>query len=312
MQPIPATVGDCAAVLDALFPPGWAESWDAVGLAVGDPAVEVGGVHFAVDPTPDVAHEAVEAGASLLVTHHPLFLRGVHGVAETTTGGRVVATLVRAGVALFTVHTNADVANPGVSDALAAALSLRDVVPLMADRPPGDVGLDGGGGDGGGGRDGTPGRCVAAGLGRLGMLAEPMLLRDLCTHVAGALPATAAGVRAAGDPDRPVRRVAVCGGSGGELAGAARAAGADAFVTADARHHHTLDAIAAHGVAIVDVAHWASEWPWLAHAAEALRSGLAARGRTVSTSVSTLVTDPWRWHVASRGTHVSAPARQTG
>jgi putative NIF3 family GTP cyclohydrolase 1 type 2 len=140
------------------------------------------------------------------------------------------------------------------------------------------------------------------------MLAEPMPLRDLCAHVAAALPATAAGVRAAGDPGRLVRRVAVCGGSGGELAGAAHAAGADAFVTADARHHYTLAALAAHGVAIVDVAHWASEWPWLAAAASALRSDLAARGRTVSTSVSTLVTDPWQWHVASRQAADQGPA----
>jgi dinuclear metal center YbgI/SA1388 family protein len=258
-----------------------------VGLAVGDPNMTVGDVLFAVDPTPEVAREAVDTGASLLVTHHPLFLRGVHGVAETTAGGRVVATLVRGGVALFTVHTNADVSYPGVSDALAAAIGLHDVTPLVPLQPPADPPAGPGGG-------------VHAGLGRVGNLAAPMRMGDLCASVAAALPATAAGIRAAGDPDREVRRVAVCGGSGGELAGAARAAGAGAFVTADARHHHTVDALAAHDIAILDVAHWASEWPWLADVARQVRSRLAARGRTVSTSVSTLVTDPWRWHVASR------------
>ncbi|MDT3443458.1 MULTISPECIES: Nif3-like dinuclear metal center hexameric protein [unclassified Pseudofrankia] len=275
------TVADCVAALEDAYPPGFAESWDAVGLSVGEPDAHVGHVHFAVDPTVEVAAEAVALGAGLLVTHHPLFLRGVHGVAATTAGGRVATSLIRGGAALFTAHTNADVACAGVNDALAAALGLTDVRPLAEGR-------------------GNPG------LGRLGDLAAAEPLSAFCARVGAALPATAGGVRATGDPDRPVRRVAVCGGSGGELAAAAAAAGADAFLTADGRHHHVLDAVAAHGVAIVDVAHWASEWPWLAYAAERLVAALSATGRTVVTSVSTLVTDPWRLHVP-QGTRPVTP-----
>jgi dinuclear metal center YbgI/SA1388 family protein len=268
-----ASVADCVAALEGAYPPAFAESWDAVGLSVGELHAAVRHVHLAVDPTPEVAAEAVTLGADLLVTHHPLFLRGVHGVAATTAGGRVVTTLVRARTALFTAHTNADVACAGVNDALAEALGLIDVRPLAA------------------GRD-------HPGLGRVGELPATASLADFCARAAERLPVTAGGVRAAGDPDRPVRSVAVCGGSGGELAAAAAAAGADAFLTADGRHHYVLDAVAAHGVAIVDVAHWASEWPWLAYAARRLTDALGATGRTVVTSVSTLVTDPWRLHVA--------------
>jgi dinuclear metal center YbgI/SA1388 family protein len=266
------TVADCVAALEGAYPPGFAESWDSVGLSVGELDAPVRHVHFAVDPTVEVAAEAAARGADLLVTHHPLFLRGVHGVATTTAAGRVVTTLIRANTALFTAHTNADVACHGVNDALAGALGLIDVRPLRAG-------------------DGHPG------LGRVGELAAAEPLATFCARVAAALPATAGGVRAAGDPDQPVRRVAVCGGSGGELAGAAAAAGADAFLTADGRHHHVLDARGAYPVAIVDVAHWASEWPWLRHAAERLDAALAPRGRNVVMSVSTLVTDPWRLHV---------------
>nr|WP_101830538.1 Nif3-like dinuclear metal center hexameric protein [Frankia canadensis] len=323
-----ATVRDCVAVLEAAFPHAWAESWDAVGLAVGDPDAPVTSVLFAVDPTLEVAAEAAR-GAQLLVTHHPLFLRGVHGVAETGAGGRVVATLIRAGAALFTAHTNADVADPGVSDALAAAIGLRHVTSLAPDSPPGSSRPPGAQP----GTPQTPGSTprtpqtpgtspgspqaqppaatalpVAAaglvatscrGLGRIGELPAPEPLGDFCARVARALPATAAGVRATGAADRLVHRVAVCGGAGGELVGAAGAAGADVLVTADGRHHHVLDAVGAHPVAVVDVAHWASEWPWLGQAAARLRAGLAARGRTVSTSVSAIVTDPWRLHVPS-------------
>src|SRR3954462_8663458 len=91
---------------------------------------------FAVEPTIDVAREASAWGADLLVVHHPLFLRGVHGFAETTPKGRTLATLARAGTALLTAHTNADRAYPAVSDALGHALGLTNVVPLRSTGDP--------------------------------------------------------------------------------------------------------------------------------------------------------------------------------
>ena len=101
-----------------------------MGLVTGDPAQPVRRVLLAVDPVQAVIDEAVAWEADLLVTHHPLLLRGVHSVAATHPKGRAVAALVRAGVALQVAHTNADVADPGVSDALAAALGLADLRPL--------------------------------------------------------------------------------------------------------------------------------------------------------------------------------------
>ena len=133
----------------------------------------------------------------------------------------------------------------------------------------------------------------ARGLGRVGVLPEAMTLAAFAERVAGALPPTASGVRAAGDPQRLIRTVAVCGGSGGSLIEAARGAGADAFVTADLKHHGALDAMAAGGPALVDAAHWATEWPWLADAAARLRDTLAAHGTNVECVVSRICTDPW-------------------
>jgi putative NIF3 family GTP cyclohydrolase 1 type 2 len=97
-------------------------------------------------------------------------------------------------------------------------------------------------------------------------------------------------VRAAGDPDRPVRRIAVCGGAGDSALRAAAAAGVDAYVTADLRHHPASESLLAGGPALVDVAHWASEWPWCAQAADVLRAEL---GGSVEVRVSTRRTDPW-------------------
>ena len=271
----PNTVGAVVAALERAYPPEFAESWDAVGLVCGDPAEPARRVMFCVDVVAATVEQAIAEGAQMIIAHHPLLLRGVHGVPANSTKGRIVHRLIRANVALFCAHTNADSADPGVSDALAQALGLHDLRPLEP-------------------RAATP----ELGIGRVGELAESEALSAFAARVAAALPATSGGVRVAGDPDRPVRRVAVCGGAGDTLFGAVRSSGADVYVTADLRHHPASEALEAGGPALVDVAHWASEWPWLNHAAEMLRSELGPAGTNVDTYVSTLVTDPWTAHLA--------------
>lgn len=265
MTPAPATtVADAVAALEAAYPPALAHDWDAVGLSVGDPAAPVRRVLVAVDPLPAVIEEALDV--DLLVTHHPLLLRGVHAVATTAPKGSAIHRLIRGGVALFTAHTNADAAAPGVSDALAAALGVTVERPLA---PEGD---------------GT------VGIGRIGTLRAPETLAAFTRRVADALPATAWGVRAAGDPERIVERVALSGGAGDSMLHLARAAGVDVYVTADLRHHPATDHLAEPGApALVDVAHWASEHPWCAQAAAVL----ARAAPDLEITVSTTRTDAW-------------------
>ena len=359
-------LSDVVAVLEELYPPAWAESWDAVGLVCGDPGAVVRRVLLAVDPVEPVVREAVDGGYDLLLTHHPLYLRGTTSVAATTPKGRVVHELVRAGCALHVAHTNADVADPGVSDALAARFDLRDLRPLQprAERTDKLVVLVPDGAveqvldavtAAGAGRIGEYERCAwtttgtgtfrplpgahpavgavgrvehvaehrlevvlprelrrsvlqalrsahpyeepaydllqlvdrpgATGLGRVGQLPEPTTLRALTRTAADVLPATAWGVRAAGDPEQRITTLAVCGGSGdGLLREAGRAA--EAYLTADLRHHPASEA--PEGLALLDAAHWATEHPWLADAARRLSAAT-----TVDAVVSDTVTDPW-------------------
>ena len=395
--PAAATLADVVAALERRYPPRTAESWDAVGLVAGDPTQPVRRVMFAVDPTAAVVEEAVGWGADLLVTHHPLLLRPVHSMAATTPKGAVLHRLVRAGVALYVAHTNADAADGGVAHALADAVGLVDLEPLVAmpgepldkhvvfvPAPQAEAVLDAMSGAGAG-RIGeysraawtSPGtgtfvpsaaahpaigqagvveevaetrvemvaprrlrrHVVAAmrevhpyeepafdvlevavpdtttGTGRVGRLPVPLTLRAFGEQVAAALPATEQGVRLAGDLAATVERVAVVGGSGDSLFDAVRASGADAYLTADLRHHpasELRERADFDGVAggsgrpfLVDVAHFASEWPWLPRAAAQLRADLAAGrgggadGTTVVTRVSTLRTDPWTARLAS-------------
>ncbi|MFJ1583633.1 Nif3-like dinuclear metal center hexameric protein [Streptomyces sp. NPDC088197] len=275
------TLSDVIAELDALWPPELAEAWDAVGLVCGEPEAEVGRVLFAVDPVREVVDEAVRIGADLLVTHHPLYLRGTTTVAPTGPAGfkgRAVHDLIRNGVALHVAHTNADRADRGVSDALAAALGLRITGPLVPD--PTD----------------PAGR---RGLGRIGETAVPLTLAEFAQRAARGLPRTATGLRIAGDPQATVRTVAVCGGSGDSLFAEVRAAGVDAYVTADLRHHPVSEARESGPPALVDAAHWATEWPWCEQAAAQLDEISDRHGWALRTHVSYAVTDPWTAHAVA-------------
>ena len=127
------TLRDVVSALDTLYDPRWADDWDAVGTVVGDPDAEIFRILFAVDPVQSVVDEAVEWGADLVVTHHPLHLKGVTSVAATTPKGRVVHDLIGHGIALHTCHTNADSPPLGVSESMALALGLHDLAPLEAD-----------------------------------------------------------------------------------------------------------------------------------------------------------------------------------
>jgi len=267
------TVAAVVADLDRRYPPVWAEQWDRVGLVLGEPEAAVHRVLCVVDCVPETVAEALAVRADLIVAHHPLLLRGVSSVAPITYKGRIVHDLIKADIALYVAHTNADVANPGVSDALAARLGLVETRPL---RPAAQD---------------SPACGQGRGIGRVGRLPAPMTLAELTAYAGKTLPATAWGVRAAGDPTRRVATVAVSGGSGEGFLADAAAAGADAFLTADLRHHPASEHLATGGPALLDAAHWATERPWLDELAGYLRSRFE-----IEIMVSDLDTDPWTLH----------------
>lgn len=378
-------LGEVIAVLDEAYPPQLAHDWDSVGLVCGDPDEQLESVTLAVDAT-DAVVDTVGPGG-LLVAHHPLLLRGVDTVAASTPKGALIHRLIRSRAALFTAHTNADAANPGVSDALAESLGLtvdgvlepagfgaaldKWVIFVPAENTEvlrealfaagaGRIGdyshcswsITGTGqflpGAGASPAIGTVGavqrveedrveviapaslraRVLAAmraahpyeepafdvfslaalpagtGIGRVGSLPRPLRLADFVELVNQALPQTTWGVRAAGDPDASITRVAVCGGSGDSLLGAARSAGVQAYLTADLRHHPADEHRRGSEVALIDVAHWASEYPWCSQAAALLRSHF---GERLPVRVCPVRTDPWTIAAAKGQTTVERP-----
>ena len=290
LAPTPS-LRDVVAALESLYPLDSAADWDRVGLVVGDLDQPVRRVLFALDPTLAVIGEAREWDADLLVTHHPLLLRGVHSVATSSAKGASVTALVRAGVALWVGHTNADVADPGVSTVLADAVGLADQRPLSTEAGPA--------------------------IGRVGVLASPLTLVEFADVVAAALPDTAGGIRVSGDPDAVVRTVAVMGGSGDDRFDEVRASGADVYVTADLRHHPVLEAReeARGGTPyLIDAGHWATESLWLASGRERLMTSLEqVPGATrVESRVSAIRTEPWTFVVGANAARVDRAAPETG
>lgn len=368
------TVADVRAAMDAAYPPALAESWDKVGLICGDPQDEVRRIALALDCTDEVADRAIASGAQMLVVHHPLLLRGVNSVAADTPKGRILHKLIRAGVALFAAHTNADSARPGVNDQLATVLGVEPGAPLAPQPAPGldtwtvrvpadhvdkvaEAMFEAGAGtigdydscafriNGHGqfrplsganpfiGAEGeieyveevrlemVAPRSVrlaivkallaahpyeepafdivdnqatgldpqqAVGIGRVGTLDTPMPFKDFVARVAERLPATAWGVRGAGDPERMIRTVAVASGSGDSFLDTVAKMGVDAFVTSDLRHHPVDETLRTADFCVVDTAHWASEFPWCYQAADILAERLG-----VATEVLEVRTDPW-------------------
>ncbi len=249
--------------MERLFPPDTAESWDRVGLSVGDPGARVRSIGFAVDPCEASVSEAIESGVDMLITHHPLYLRGTHSVATTTAKGSWTSRLIKSDVALYSAHTNADVA--------VSTLALANLLGVSLERP-----LD-----------------METGIGGVGSIARTTV-ENFAKQVAEVLPRVPAGVLVGGEPGTRVERVAICSGSGDSLLAAANAAGADVYLTADLRHHPATDHLWNGGCALVSATHWATEWPLLSHMRDRLLADLGEHGADLpDTFISDIPTDAW-------------------
>lgn len=232
---MPASVAQILQCLEGIAPLSDAEEWDNVGLLAGSPDSTVDTVLCALDLNLDVLNQAIVEGAQLIVTHHPILFRGRKNLREDDAEGRLLCAMVRSSIALIAMHTNYDNAQPGVNDALAAALGLTSIEPV--------------------------GKAL-----RVGETPEPTL-GDFARKVEAAL---GEPVRVYGAPDRPVRRVAVLGGSGADYLPEAMAAGADAFVTGEIGYHKALDAVA-EGLCVLEAGHAATERPGISALARGLQ-----------------------------------------
>jgi dinuclear metal center YbgI/SA1388 family protein len=249
------TVQHLLDILEEIASSDLAEPWDNIGLMVGAPGHEVRGILVALDPTESILAEASAAGANLIITHHPLIFHPLKSVRTDQVVGRFLRKAMAEDMSVIGCHTNLDSAGGGVNDALALAVGLTDVQPLIptcikncdsvtgADLPP-------------------------VGLGRWGRLPFPMPGKEFIGQLHKTLALSSLAI--AGPLPASISTVAVCGGSGSDLAEAAYAKGVQVYITGEVKHSTARWAEAC-DFCIIDAGHFATENPVVEALTDVLR-----------------------------------------
>ncbi|MDR1741459.1 MAG: Nif3-like dinuclear metal center hexameric protein [Synergistaceae bacterium] len=245
------TVREILDRIEGFAPVSLAEDYDNVGLMVGDLDAEVRRLAVSLDTLPDVVREAGKRGCSALLTHHPLFFAPARRVDFSTLQGAAVRAAIETGVAVLAAHTNWDNAPCGVNAVLAGLLGLTDVRPLVHDG--------------------------AKMTGAVGVL--PSSISEVGELIKSAWGLSRLDCYGSGQAAPPVRRVALCGGSGGSLWRHAKQASADLYVTADMKYHEIMECVAS-GITVAVADHGEMERATMAALAERVGKGQAPRIET--------------------------------
>ncbi len=257
---------DICGFLDRFAPPQLAEEWDNVGLLVGDRSADVGRIMTCLTVTPASVAEAVDEGADLIVTHHPLPFRPLRRLTGDTTQGRMLLDLIGAGAAVYSPHTAFDSAADGINQRLAEGLGLKEIAPLAT----------------------LPDAEVGGGAGRLGLLDTEVAVRQVAAQLKEFL--SVDQLQLVGDAARTVTRVAVACGAAGQFLAESQQSGCELFVTGETNFHTCLEAEAT-GVSLLLTGHFASE----RFAVEALAERLAVEFPKIAVWPSRREQDPLTW-----------------
>ncbi len=231
----PITIGDLTAYLEEIAPLRLQESYDNAGLLTGNPKDKVTGVLTALDMLEPVVDEAIALGCNVVVAHHPIIFKGLKQLTGAHYVERVVIKAIRAGIALYAIHTNLDsVLEHGVNQRIGRQLGLLDLR-ILAPNPS------------------DPSRLT--GMGAIGELPKPVNLEQFITLLKAQMRCSV--VRHTDWDDRLIQRIAVCGGAGSFLLPAALMAGADVLVTSDFKYHDFFEAD--NRILVADIGHFESE-----------------------------------------------------
>ncbi len=267
------SVADVIEFLETLAAPALAEEWDNVGLLLGDAHAAVQSAMTCLTLTPDVAEEAVERNADLVVTHHPILFRSIKRLTTGTTEGRMLLELIRAGVAVYSPHTAFDNGTGGINQWLADKLELENIAPLRPGEGPATANFE---------------EALLSGSGRFGDFPEPISWTKFQEDIETKL--NLAQYQYVGVERQLIRRVGIACGAAAEFLRDAHHQSCQVFITGEARFHACLEAKSL-GIEMVLLGHYASERPAL----EMLADRLAARFRELSVWASEKETDPISW-----------------
>lgn len=252
-------------IMEAIAPPELKESYDNVGLMVGDRNSEVTKILVALDCTLEVVEEAKAVGAELIISHHPLLFRKPSTITTDTLLGKKIIQLIKNNIALYSSHTNWDSVKDGINDTFVEYLGFGEGE-IMSKNPLNE----------------------SAGIGRIVKLSKAITLSQVIEQVKERLKLNT--VRFAGYLNKTIRTIAFVNGSGQDFMEAAQRSGADLIITGDTTYHFVSD-YSEMGLAIMDVGHFNSEWPIVVKLAEKIKDTMENDG--VQVVISEKVRDPY-------------------
>jgi len=232
-------------IIEEFAPPAIQESWDNSGLIIGDKSREVTKILLALDCTPEVVESAVNMGAELVITHHPLIFKGIKRIEKQTNVGKAIINAIKNDIAIYSVHTNIDKILRGVSGLMAERIGLKNVEILSRDR--GYVSAESVMEEGNR-------KATEIGLGVVGDMESPMGVEEFCSMVKDRFSLKI--LKTSKPIEGKISRVALCGGSGGPHIDEARLSGAQVYISGDISYHNFF---CEDDFMIIDIGHYESE-----------------------------------------------------
>lgn len=220
---------DIAAYIEEFAPLQYQEKWDNSGFCIGDKEQEIKGILVALDCTPELIKEAIEVGANMIITHHPLIFGGVSKINTGTEVGKMIIEAIKNEIVIYSCHTNMDKVIDGVSGRMAERLNLQDISVLSFE-------------------------AEGVGLGVVGYLPKPISSEDFVSLLKKVF--SIDQLRTSRLPDKKIHKVALCGGSGRSFLPLVNSLGADAYVSGDITYH---DFFCSNDFLIADIGHFESE-----------------------------------------------------
>lgn len=266
-------VKDLAIIMEEYAPPEFKESYDNVGLMIGDRKCEVTSILIALDCTLDVIEEAKRKNCNFILTHHPILFRKPTNITTDTLLGRKIIEIIKNNINVYSSHTNLDSISGGVNDIIMNILELKNykTIELSEKRTNTDD-------------------CT--GIGRIALLNEPITLREMCDRVKRHL--NIPFLRYSGDDSIKIRKIAVINGSGQDYFQAAKILGADCIVTGDTTYHYISD-LEEEGVSVIDAGHFGTEWPAIEIIANLLKNKIRSMGFDNLVFVSEVNKNPYKY-----------------
>jgi dinuclear metal center YbgI/SA1388 family protein len=271
--------------METIAPSYLAEEWDNVGLQVGQNDWHVRKIWVALDPLTNVVSAACDKNVDMLITHHPLIFRPLPALDFNTTVGSIIHRAIQCQMAIFSAHTNLDSVADGTNDILAKRIGLNNIETL-----------------GDSIRKKHPHEAITydvypllpckgrQGLGRVGKLESPVGLTFLAETIKNALGIKS--IKVAGRPDLPVRKAALCTGSGTGLLESFLLSDADVYISGDMRYHDAR-AVESANLGLIDIGHFASEYLMVEELAGRLQKIFSESGMDVAAEACQIETDPF-------------------